>query len=135
MNEKQKILLQKTFLESSNDDTQINLIYNLFAIITIYYYCLQIHFSHTVYPSTDLFLVPHSCKDYQTWLDLRELESKLGERYITHESDDARWQRFAEEHTLPYPAHLVPPLPASDDEQEGTDDACMQGLTERVSIL
>lgn len=76
-----------------------------------------------------------SYKDYQTWLDLRELESKLGERYITHESDDARWQRFAEEHTLPYPAHLVPASPASDDEDEGMDDACMQGLTERVSIL
>ncbi|XP_060799205.1 serine/threonine-protein kinase D2 isoform X1 [Neoarius graeffei] len=74
-------------------------------------------------------------QDYQTWLDLRELESKLGERYITHESDDARWQRFAEEHTLPYPAHLVPASPASDDEDEGMDDACMQGLTERVSIL
>lgn len=65
-------------------------------------------------------------------MDLRELESKLGERYITHESDDARWQRFAQEHTLPYPAHLVS---ASDNEPEGADDACMQGLTERVSIL
>ncbi|KAM9469554.1 serine/threonine-protein kinase D2 [Clarias gariepinus] len=74
-------------------------------------------------------------QDYQTWLDLRELESKLGERYITHESDDARWQRFAQEHTLPYPAHLVPVSSVSDDEQEGTDDASMQGLTERVSIL
>ncbi|XP_026996681.1 serine/threonine-protein kinase D2 [Tachysurus fulvidraco] len=74
-------------------------------------------------------------QDYQTWLDLRELESKLGERYITHESDDVRWQIFAQEHSLPYPAHLVPPSSASDNEQEGTDDACMQGLTERVSIL
>uniref|UniRef100_A0A8D3DZ76 Serine/threonine-protein kinase n=1 Tax=Scophthalmus maximus TaxID=52904 RepID=A0A8D3DZ76_SCOMX len=48
-------------------------------------------------------------QDYQAWLDLRELETKLGERYITHESDDGRWQMFAREHTLPYPAHLVPP--------------------------
>uniref|UniRef100_H3CQP7 protein kinase C n=1 Tax=Tetraodon nigroviridis TaxID=99883 RepID=H3CQP7_TETNG len=57
-------------------------------------------------------------QDYQAWLDLRELETKLGERYITHESDDSRWQAFAQEHTLPYPAHLVPPppAPASDDE-------------------
>uniref|UniRef100_A0A3P8VFF7 Serine/threonine-protein kinase n=1 Tax=Cynoglossus semilaevis TaxID=244447 RepID=A0A3P8VFF7_CYNSE len=59
-------------------------------------------------------------QDYQTWLDLRELETKLGGRYITHESDDSRWQMFAQEHTLPYPAHL---------------DADVQGLTERVSIL
>uniref|UniRef100_A0A3Q3LZW2 protein kinase C n=1 Tax=Mastacembelus armatus TaxID=205130 RepID=A0A3Q3LZW2_9TELE len=54
-------------------------------------------------------------QDYQTWLDLRELESKLGERYITHESDDSRWQMFAREHTLPYPAHLVPPPPVGLD--------------------
>uniref|UniRef100_A0A4X2KIL1 Serine/threonine-protein kinase n=1 Tax=Vombatus ursinus TaxID=29139 RepID=A0A4X2KIL1_VOMUR len=45
-------------------------------------------------------------QDYQTWLDLRELEGKMGERHITHESDDARWEQFAAEHTLPYPTHL-----------------------------
>uniref|UniRef100_A0A8D3DV60 Serine/threonine-protein kinase n=1 Tax=Scophthalmus maximus TaxID=52904 RepID=A0A8D3DV60_SCOMX len=75
-------------------------------------------------------------QDYQAWLDLRELETKLGERYITHESDDGRWQMFAREHTLPYPAHLVPPpaAPGSDDD-EGGEDADVQGLTERVSIL
>ncbi|XP_035010818.1 serine/threonine-protein kinase D2 isoform X2 [Hippoglossus stenolepis] len=75
-------------------------------------------------------------QDYQAWLDLRELETKLGERYITHESDDSRWQMFAREHTLPYPAHLVPPppVPGSDDD-EGGEDADVQGLTERVSIL
>uniref|UniRef100_A0A8C7N8K8 Serine/threonine-protein kinase n=1 Tax=Oncorhynchus kisutch TaxID=8019 RepID=A0A8C7N8K8_ONCKI len=82
--------------------------------------------------SVDKSLSHSYLQDYQTWLDLRQLETKLGERYITHESDDCRWQMFAREHTLPYPAHLVPPLPAlgSDDE-----DADMQGLTERVSIL
>lgn len=74
-------------------------------------------------------------QDYQTWLDLRELETKLGERYITHESDDCRWQMFAREHTLPYPAHLVPPLPALGSDEEAGEDADMQGLTERVSIL
>uniref|UniRef100_A0A8C2ZR09 protein kinase C n=1 Tax=Cyclopterus lumpus TaxID=8103 RepID=A0A8C2ZR09_CYCLU len=59
-------------------------------------------------------------QDYQAWLDLRELETKLGGRYITHESDDSRWQMFAREHTLPYPAYLVPPspAPASDDEED-----------------
>ncbi|XP_049925697.1 serine/threonine-protein kinase D2 isoform X2 [Epinephelus moara] len=75
-------------------------------------------------------------QDYQTWLDLRELETKLGGRYITHESDDSRWQAFAREHTLPYPAHLVPPPPApASDDEEGREDADVQGLTERVSIL
>lgn len=74
-------------------------------------------------------------QDYQAWLDLRQLETKLGERYITHESDDSRWQAFAQEHTLPYPAHLVPPPPAPASDDEGGEDADVQCLTERVSIL
>ncbi|XP_045928957.1 serine/threonine-protein kinase D2 isoform X1 [Micropterus dolomieu] len=75
-------------------------------------------------------------QDYQAWLDLRELETKLGRRYITHESDDSRWQMYAREHTLPYPAYLVPPPPApASDDEEGGEDADVQGLTERVSIL
>uniref|UniRef100_A0A669DI63 protein kinase C n=1 Tax=Oreochromis niloticus TaxID=8128 RepID=A0A669DI63_ORENI len=70
--------------------------------------------------SVDKSLSHSYLQDYQTWLDLRELETKLGERYITHESDDSRWQMYACEHTLPYPAHFVPPPPAqaSDDEDE-----------------
>ncbi|KAL3287930.1 hypothetical protein HHI36_002386 [Cryptolaemus montrouzieri] len=32
-------------------------------------------------------------QDYQTWCDLRALENQIGVRYITHESDDARWER------------------------------------------
>ncbi|KAK9876178.1 hypothetical protein WA026_011296 [Henosepilachna vigintioctopunctata] len=32
-------------------------------------------------------------QDYQTWCDLRVLENHIGARYITHESDDARWER------------------------------------------
>uniref|UniRef100_A0A8C8R8S5 Serine/threonine-protein kinase n=1 Tax=Pelusios castaneus TaxID=367368 RepID=A0A8C8R8S5_9SAUR len=72
-------------------------------------------------------------QDYQTWLDLRELETKMGERYITHDSDDARWEQFAHDHSLPYPTHLLAPrgLPPEEEEEEGE----LQGLTERVSIL
>ncbi|XP_044744616.1 serine/threonine-protein kinase D1 [Coccinella septempunctata] len=33
-------------------------------------------------------------QDYQTWCDLRALENQIGVRYITHESDDARWERY-----------------------------------------
>ncbi|XP_077397742.1 serine/threonine-protein kinase D2 isoform X2 [Festucalex cinctus] len=86
--------------------------------------------------SVDKSLSHSYLQDYQTWLDLRELETKLGERYITHESDDSRWQSFAHQYTLTYPAHLVapPPAPASDDD-EGRDETDMKGLTERVSIL
>ncbi|XP_069063768.1 serine/threonine-protein kinase D2 [Pleurodeles waltl] len=73
-------------------------------------------------------------QDYQTWLDLRELEGKIGQRYITHESDDARWEQFAEDHTLEYPAHLrAQPMQGQDDLDH--EDQEMQGLTERVSIL
>lgn len=72
-------------------------------------------------------------QDYQTWLDLRELETKMAERYITHESDDARWEQFAADHTLPYPAHLRAPRGPPPEEEEGEGE--LQGLTERVSIL
>ncbi|EHB00858.1 Serine/threonine-protein kinase D2 [Heterocephalus glaber] len=71
-------------------------------------------------------------QEYQTWLDLRELEGKMGERYITHESDDARWEQFVAEHPLPgpgLPTHgelARAPLP---------QDHEMQGLAERISLL
>ncbi|OWK15609.1 hypothetical protein Celaphus_00004641 [Cervus elaphus hippelaphus] len=70
-------------------------------------------------------------QEYQTWLDLRELEGKMGERYITHESDDARWEQFVAEHPLPGPG-----LPA-DGVLRGTlppPDHEMQGLAERISV-
>ncbi|KAM9294225.1 serine/threonine-protein kinase D1 [Gastrophryne carolinensis] len=68
-------------------------------------------------------------QDYQTWLDLRELECKIGERYITHESDDPRWMAYATEQCIQYPPHLLSP-PSSEPE-----DAEMRALGERVSIL
>nr|XP_057937769.1 serine/threonine-protein kinase D3-like isoform X2 [Doryrhamphus excisus] len=46
-------------------------------------------------------------QDYHTWLDLREFETRRGERYITHESDDARWEEYAEERDLYYPKHFI----------------------------
>ncbi|XP_018321505.1 serine/threonine-protein kinase D3 [Agrilus planipennis] len=33
-------------------------------------------------------------QDYETWCDLRTLEKQLNVRYLTHESDDARWERY-----------------------------------------
>ncbi|KAK6621589.1 Serine/threonine-protein kinase D1 [Polyplax serrata] len=36
-------------------------------------------------------------QDYRTWCDLRELEKQIGVRYLTHESDDARWETFCNE--------------------------------------
>ncbi|KAF4529537.1 hypothetical protein B566_EDAN014383 [Ephemera danica] len=33
-------------------------------------------------------------QDYQTWCDLRSLEGQMNNRYLTHESDDARWECY-----------------------------------------
>ncbi|XP_036397906.1 serine/threonine-protein kinase D1 isoform X2 [Megalops cyprinoides] len=73
-------------------------------------------------------------QDYQMWLDLRGLECKMNERYITHESDDPRWEHFAEQHGLQYPAHLINPHA---DVSEGVEpeEAEMSTLSDRVSIL
>ncbi|XP_078592773.1 serine/threonine-protein kinase D1-like isoform X3 [Branchiostoma floridae x Branchiostoma japonicum] len=37
-------------------------------------------------------------QDFYTWCDLRELEGQVGSRYLTHESDDARWEAYRREH-------------------------------------
>ncbi|XP_058801988.1 serine/threonine-protein kinase D1 isoform X2 [Phymastichus coffea] len=44
--------------------------------------------------SVDKSLLHIWLQDYQTWCDLRELETQIGCRYLTHESDDARWQGY-----------------------------------------
>lgn len=41
--------------------------------------------------TVDKSLVHTWLQDYQTWCDLRDLEAQVGYRYLTHESDDARW--------------------------------------------
>ncbi|KAK0087167.1 hypothetical protein PV325_001619 [Microctonus aethiopoides] len=38
-------------------------------------------------------------QDYQTWCDLRQLETQVGCRYLTHESDDARWMTYTSHET------------------------------------
>uniref|UniRef100_G1TXD8 Serine/threonine-protein kinase n=1 Tax=Oryctolagus cuniculus TaxID=9986 RepID=G1TXD8_RABIT len=77
--------------------------------------------------SVDKSLSHSWLQEYQTWLDLRELEGKMGERYITHESDDARWEQFVAEQPLPGPGELGSAWVPQDHE--------MQGLAERVSVL
>ncbi|XP_026856158.1 serine/threonine-protein kinase D1 [Electrophorus electricus] len=73
-------------------------------------------------------------QDYQMWLDLRNLECKMKERYITHESDDMRWEHFAEQNGLQYPAYLVNPH-ADVSEEVGPEEAIMSTLSDRVSVL
>lgn len=63
----------------------------------------------------------------------------MGERYITHESDDARWEQFAAQHSLQYPEHLrVRRLQEEGEEEEAgehEEEMEVQGLAERVSVL
>lgn len=59
--------------------------------------------------TVDKSLVHTWLQDYQTWCDVRELESQVGVRYLTHESDDARWEAHRKEKGLRAP----PPAPAS----------------------
>lgn len=42
-------------------------------------------------------------QDYQLYCDLRRLEAELGWRYVTHESDDRRWDEHRRRHQLPPP--------------------------------
>ncbi|XP_041035146.1 serine/threonine-protein kinase D1-like [Carcharodon carcharias] len=81
--------------------------------------------------SVDKSLSHPFLQDHQTWLDLRELECKMGERYLTHESDDSRWEQFSQGRNLQYLPHLTnQPLPGG---SVGCSD--IQRLSERVSIL
>ncbi|XP_043929401.1 serine/threonine-protein kinase D1 [Protopterus annectens] len=73
-------------------------------------------------------------QDYQTWLDLRDLECKTGDRYITHESDDARWQEYAKHHNKQYPANLISQSVDCRETAE-SDDADMNVLSDGVSFL
>nr|XP_023021930.1 serine/threonine-protein kinase D3 [Leptinotarsa decemlineata]XP_023021931.1 serine/threonine-protein kinase D3 [Leptinotarsa decemlineata] len=43
--------------------------------------------------TVDKSLVHIWLQDYETWCDLRTLENQVGVRYLTHESDDARWEQ------------------------------------------
>ncbi|CAB3398743.1 unnamed protein product [Caenorhabditis bovis] len=39
-------------------------------------------------------------QSYTLWSDLRLLEKTVGERFLTHESDDSRWKEYEKEHNL-----------------------------------
>ncbi|XP_030635189.1 protein kinase D4 [Chanos chanos] len=46
-------------------------------------------------------------QNFQLWCDLREFEQRMGRRYLTHEGDDERWRRHAQEKGLDFPEHLA----------------------------
>ncbi|XP_030286007.1 protein kinase D4 isoform X1 [Sparus aurata] len=45
-------------------------------------------------------------QDFQLWCDLREFEQRMGSRYLTHQGDEERWIRYAQERELSFPSHL-----------------------------
>ncbi|XP_047197625.1 serine/threonine-protein kinase D1 isoform X1 [Hippoglossus stenolepis] len=76
-------------------------------------------------------------QDYQMWLDLRNLESRMNERYITHESDDLRWHHHAQLSGLDYPLHLSngPRSAAAHGLERYQEQEELETLSERVSEL
>ncbi|KAK2826809.1 hypothetical protein Q5P01_021023 [Channa striata] len=76
-------------------------------------------------------------QDYQMWVDLRNLESRMNERYITHESDDLRWHHHALLSGLDYPLHLSngPRDGGQGMERFHDPEQELETLSERVSEL
>lgn len=68
--------------------------------------------------TVDKSLVHTWLQDYQTWCDVRELESQVGVRYLSHESDDARWEAYRRERGLQAPAPAPPLQPPSSSSQQ-----------------
>ncbi|XP_077530417.1 serine/threonine-protein kinase D3-like isoform X2 [Haemaphysalis longicornis] len=68
--------------------------------------------------TVDKSLVHTWLQDYQTWCDVRELESQVGVRYLSHESDDARWEAYRRERGLQAPAPAPPLQPPSSTSQQ-----------------
>merc|ERR1711971_1218280 len=48
--------------------------------------------------SVEKALIHPWLQDYQTWCDLRDLEKKINVRFLTHESDDGRWENYRQRH-------------------------------------
>lgn len=61
--------------------------------------------------------------DYQMYADLRKLECDVGARYLTHETDDARWEEYRKSHNLPGFAPAQPDYFTSNnyEDSEGSD--------------
>ena len=56
------------------------------VLLNKHYYYLQDY-------QTCLYLYLY-LQDYQTWCDMRELENRLQERWLTDQSDDTRWESY-----------------------------------------
>ena len=50
--------------------------------------------------SVDKSLMHPWLQDYQCWCDLRDLEAGLDTRWLTHQSDDSRWESYGRQRHL-----------------------------------
>merc|ERR1719510_1090037 len=50
--------------------------------------------------SVEQSLIHPWLQDYQTWCDMRELENRLQERWLTDQSDDTRWESYGRQRRL-----------------------------------
>ena len=50
--------------------------------------------------SVDKSLMHPWLQDYQCWCDLRDLEARLDTRWLTHQSDDSRWESYGRQRHL-----------------------------------
>uniref|UniRef100_A0A671VIU8 Protein kinase D4 n=1 Tax=Sparus aurata TaxID=8175 RepID=A0A671VIU8_SPAAU len=60
-------------------------------------------------------------QDFQLWCDLREFEQRMGSRYLTHQGDEERWIRYAQERELSFPSHLCWDPYSDTDETENIE--------------
>ncbi|XP_055087344.1 serine/threonine-protein kinase D1 isoform X2 [Periophthalmus magnuspinnatus] len=74
-------------------------------------------------------------QDYQMWLDLRGLEMRMNERYITHESDDMRWLHHAQLNGLHGDGRGGGSLYGDGTERYPEVDEELETLSEKVSEL
>ena len=50
--------------------------------------------------SVDKSLMHPWLQDYQCWCDLRDLETRVDTRWLTHQSDDTRWENYGRQRHL-----------------------------------
>lgn len=50
--------------------------------------------------SVEKALIHNWLQDYQCWCDMRKLEARNSDRWLTHESDDNRWETFGRQRHL-----------------------------------
>lgn len=62
---------------------------------------------------------------------MRRLESEVGTRYLTHQSDDARWEAYRKQHNLEPP----PPVPLDAEDNLMTFDSPLEPIRNSSGIF